>query len=65
MNPEKDDIPENCPECGSIDYIELKDERTGTTEMVCLDCGFFLRWRIEEGIMDWEPIIALLRHQTK
>jgi predicted RNA-binding Zn-ribbon protein involved in translation (DUF1610 family) len=60
MSPEKDDTAETCPECGSIDYIELEDDRTGTTELVCLDCGFFLWWEIEEGRYDWKEIATWL-----
>jgi transcription initiation factor TFIIIB Brf1 subunit/transcription initiation factor TFIIB len=59
------DDDENCPECGSKDYVELEDGSTGTTELVCLECGFFLRWRIEEGRLDWEKIISRLVSTAK
>jgi len=59
------DDDENCPECGSRDYVELNDEPTETSELVCLDCGFFLQWRIEEGRLDWEEIISRLVSTAK
>ena len=59
------DEDENCSECGSDDYIELEAESSETTELVCLDCGFFLRWRIEEGMLDWEKIISRLVSTAK
>jgi transcription initiation factor TFIIIB Brf1 subunit/transcription initiation factor TFIIB len=59
------DDDENCPECGSRDYVELSDESTGTSELVCLECGFFLRWRIEERRLAWGEIISRLVSTAK
>jgi hypothetical protein len=43
----------------------LEDKFTGTTDSVCLMCGFFLRWRIEEVRVDREKIISRFVSKAK